>query len=288
MRNFKQLSPIDHLKLIWGRRWYFFVTALIISSAGLIYAIKAPLKYRSVTRILIEPNIVSAEYVPSAVADNQNRLNPIMNLVQSRAFIERLIEEFQLDGYGRDPKFMMDQTVQDVGRSIQVMNATENTFTMSFETTNRELARSVTSRMAEILIQTTSVGRQKKAIDANQFLDEQMRQAEQNLKVHEEKIKQFKNANMGGLPEQSNTNLTALSQLQSQLTILENSIQNAREQRKLLEIRIQEQKQIRNLARSNSRMENLLSPIRTGDYLMPRRPSLPKPRPSTPRNIRIL
>jgi polysaccharide chain length determinant protein (PEP-CTERM system associated) len=260
MRNFGDLSPIGHLILIWRRRWYLLLTALVVSAAGVAYAWKVPLRYKSVTRIMIESSIVSQEYVRSAVDDIRNRLIPIMNLVQSRVFIERLIEEFQLDGYGRDPRFSMDAAVKRVGAAIQVNSATENTFTMSFVWTTRELARAVTRRTAEALIQSTNATRQEKAIEADQFLDEQMRQAEHSLEAHEEKIKQFKNAHLGGLPEQSQTNLNAVSQLQAQLTAVENAIQNARDQRRMLEIRLQEQKQIRTLSRSSSRVENLLRP----------------------------
>jgi polysaccharide biosynthesis transport protein len=260
MRNFKKLNPMDHLVLVWKRRWYFVITALLVSAAGAVYAYKAPLKYRSTARILMEQDFISQEYVHAAVTNNQSRLIPVLNLVQSRSFLEQLIENFQLEGYGQDSMFVMDNAVREVGSAIVVRSATENTFTMSYVGKNPQIAYAVTKGMTELLLQTTTLTRQQKAIDADEFLDEQMRQAERNLQVHEEKIKQFKNAHLGGLPEQSNTNLTSLSQLQSQLTVVENSIQNAREQRKMLEIRLEEQHQLRTLSRSNSRMETLLRP----------------------------
>jgi len=78
--------------------------------------------------------------------------------------------------------------------------------------------------------------------------------AEQDLATHEEKIKQFKTLHLGGLPEQSAANLNALNSLSTQLVSIENSLQQARERQKLLEIRVQQQKRL------NLMTQNILIP----------------------------
>jgi succinoglycan biosynthesis transport protein ExoP len=157
-----------------------------------------------------------------------------------------VIEEFQLYGYGKLNNFTMDNAVTFFQESIQVQSASENTstFTISFTTYSPELARAVTKRVADLLISTTESAREAKAINTDEFIDGQIKQAEQDLRAQEEKMKNFKNVHMGKLPEQSAMNLNALSQLQAQLTATENMIQSARDQRNLLQLRLREQQQL--------------------------------------------
>jgi polysaccharide chain length determinant protein (PEP-CTERM system associated) len=261
MRDFKSLTPVDHLRLVWRRRWYFVLTAVLVTSAGVVYAFRAPRIYKSETRILVESAFVPEEYVrPAMRTTNEDRIDAIREQVQSRTFLERLIEEFQLFGYGQSPSFEMDYAVSILRRNIQVMKLSTNTFTVSFRATSPEAARDVTRRVSDILIQSTVASQKTRAIDADQFLEDQMRQAEADLAAHEEKIKQFKNAHLGELPEQSAANLASLSQLNSQFSANENLIQDTRDRRKLLELRLQEQKQLSTLSQTAARMESLMQP----------------------------
>jgi polysaccharide biosynthesis transport protein len=260
MRDFKNLTPLDHLNLIWRRRWYFIIPALLVSACGVIYAWKAPRFYKSETRILAESAIISDNTNPIMRTTNEDRINAIREQVQSRTFIERLIEEFQLYGYGRLSDFAMDQAVYIFRRNFQILNTSDNSFTISFSAGSPELAREVAKRVADILIQATETARRNKAIDADRFIDDEMRKAEVDLKAHEEKIKQFKNEHLGELPEQTPANLSTLSQLRSQLTIVEGIIQNAHDQRKMTELRLQEQRQLTTLTNTTTRVETLLRP----------------------------
>ena len=261
MRDFKNLTPVDHIGLIWKRRWYFIIPAFLIICGALTYAMLAQRIYKSETRIGVESSIISDDYIRAGTRiTNEDRINVIRDQIQSRTFIERVIEELQLYGYGRLPDFTMDYAVMVFRKQIKVLNTSENSFSISFVSTSPEMARDVTSRVAKILIDDTDEARENKAVNTERFIDDEMRKAEAELKEQEEKIKDFKNKHLGELPEQSATNLSTLSQLRSQLTVTEGMIQNAHDQKKMLELRLQEQKQLSSLSRTTTRVENLLRP----------------------------
>jgi polysaccharide biosynthesis transport protein len=255
MKDFTKLHPLDYLKILRRRWWYTLLTFILVGVAVTVYAWRMPDVYRSESRIMVESAVIAQDYVrPSIRSTPEEQIAAIRGQVQSRTFLEQMIQEFPTLGYGTNPKFSMDDTVRALNKNIEILNTSKNTFSISFSATNPELAQQFTQRMVNSLIQKSTSARKTRAVETDQFLDEQLRRAEQDLATHEEKIKQFKTLHLGGLPEQSAANLNALNSLSTQLVSIENSLQQARERQKLLEIRVQQQKRL------NLMTQNILIP----------------------------
>ncbi len=245
MKDFTKLHPLDYLKILRRRWWYSLLTFVLVGIGVTIYAWRMPDVYRSESRIMVESAVIAQDYVrPSIRSTPEEQIAAIRGQVQSRTFLEQMIQEFPALGYGTNPRFSMDDTVRALNRNIEILNTSKNTFSISFSATQPEIAQQFTRRMVDSLIQKSSSARKTRAVETDQFLDEQLRRAEQDLAAHEEKIKQFKTTHLGGLPEQSVANMNALNSLNTQLVSIENSLQQARERQKLLEIRIQQQKRL--------------------------------------------
>ncbi len=245
MKDFKNLGPLDYLKIVLQRRWYALAVFLLVAAATIAYAWRMPNVYRSESRVMVGTAIIPQEYVrPSDRSSAQQQIAAIRAAVQSRSFLERMIREFQLFGYGTSEDFSMEGTVRALRGNIEIANTSQDTFTIAFSSTDPQRAQAFTKRMVETLIQSNTSSRKTKAIETDQFLDEQLRQTEQKLAEYEEKIKQFKMAHMGELPEQSEANMNALNRLDVQLASTENAIQQLHEKQKLLEIMAEDQKRM--------------------------------------------
>jgi len=170
--------------------------------------------------------------------------------------LQGLIEEFRLYGYQMRKDFSMDEAIGWMRQAIQVKSNSPTTFTLSYSASDARLAQAVTKRLAEVLIQSNSSRRKTRVIETDQFLDDQLRQAENDLATQEEKIKQFKTQHLGELPEQSAANLNVLNGLSAQLSAAENALQHARDQQRVLELRQQEQKRLRLLSNSLDSVRN--------------------------------
>ena len=245
MKDFKSLEVGDYFRIFWRRKWYFIgITPLVIAGA-LVYAWRQPLFYRSETRILVEPPPVPEDLVRSSVRTRpQDRIDAIRSQVQSRSFIERLVEQYRLYGYGSDPGFSMERAVGSVRQSIQIVVSSNSTFTLSFVARDPEGARDITARLANMLVEESSRVRRDRAGVADQFVEKQLRKAELELLAQGEKIRQFKTKHLGELPEQSATNVNVLSGLTTQLAAAENALERARDQLRVLDFRLQEQKRL--------------------------------------------
>jgi polysaccharide chain length determinant protein (PEP-CTERM system associated) len=250
MKDLKNLDPLGYLQIIWRRRWYALTAFILIAGGICSYARWTPNVYRSEARLAIEPAMVPRDYVrPSEITTPEEQIGAVRQHIQSRRFMEQMIQEFQLFGYGGQD-FSMDLATEAVGKSIQVLSTSKNTFTIAYSANDASFAQNFTKRIVETLIQTSSASRKEKAVEADQFLDEQLRQAVQDLAANGEKIKQFKLTHLGALPEQSMANLNALTGLNTRLAGIESSLQSVRDQQKLLDISAQQHKKLGLLTQS--------------------------------------
>ncbi|MBN1567586.1 MAG: hypothetical protein JXA73_07045 [Acidobacteria bacterium] len=252
MKDFKNFSPSDYFSVLWKRKWYALAGFILISGGVAIYSWRTPDVYSSISRIVVIPTIIPQDYVrPSDRSTPEEQIATIQQQVQSRTFLQGIIQDKNLFGYGSDRDFSMDEAINAVSRNIQIIGLSKDTFAISFSATDPHIAQDLTTRIVNDLIRASTSQRKTRALEADQFLDEQLRQTEQELQVHEEKIKQFKLSHLGELPEQNAANMNVLNGLNSQLAAVENALQRARDQEKLISFRLQEQKRLAALTLNN-------------------------------------
>jgi polysaccharide chain length determinant protein (PEP-CTERM system associated) len=263
MKNLMGLEVTDYLGIIWKRRWYVVIPFVLVTAGVSYYARSLVEVYRSEMRILVESPFISEDFVrPTVRTTADDRISSIRQQIASRTFLERIIEQFQIDGYGTRPDFVMEETVRDVRQRIGIERTSNDTFTLSFVDRDPKFAQTATKQLGDELIRLNTALRMDKVIVTDQFLDRQLRQAEQELTAQEEKIKQFKMAHLGELPEQASANLNNLSSLNSQLGAAENALQQARYQQKLLDFRVQQSKRAGALSVGTAeKKENPLAPL---------------------------
>ena len=92
-------------------------------------------------------------------------------------------------------------------------------------------AQEVTNRLATLFITESIKARESQVEDAVDFLVTQVRDARAELEAKEEALRRFKEARMGRLPEQLNTNIATMQMLQQELRTVEESLLFARERR---------------------------------------------------------
>jgi polysaccharide chain length determinant protein (PEP-CTERM system associated) len=238
MIDIKSLGIGGWLRIFWRRKWYFLAVAILVSAGVTIYAMRLPQSFTSETSILVESAIIAEDYVRPAERSNPvERINAVRQQIDSRKFLQRIVEDMQLNGFGTRKDFVMEDAIRGLRSSITVGTTTGNMFKLSYSATEPRSARDVTKRLADVLVQSNNSARKTRALETDQFIDEQLRQIDGQLTAQEEKIKKFKTDHLGELPEQGSANINTLNTLNTQLAGVDNAIQQATDQRKLLELR---------------------------------------------------
>lgn len=243
MKDFTKLGVEDYISMFWRRKWYALITAVVVTAGGVVYALRLPHIYRSQTTLLVQAQGISEGYVkPLDYSKVEERLGAVIQTMISRSLLERVVRGLKLYNYGENPAITMDVAVTALKDTMDVKAAPAGTIVVGFRSTKPALARDVTQRLAEEVIRSRSSSREEQATITDQFLDQQLRQAEKDLAVQEDKMKAFKTQYLGALPEQSATNVAALNGLHSQLINNESALQHALDQQLILEQRLRDLK----------------------------------------------
>lgn len=92
-----------------------------------------------------------------------------------------------------------------------------NLLEISFEYSEPEIARRVTSRLSDLFMATSLAERTKSAVRTREFLEQSVAQTEQKLVAKEKEIEQVERRFAGSLPDQLAENLSDLGRLEEEL-----------------------------------------------------------------------
>ncbi|MBW2589633.1 MAG: protein GumC [Deltaproteobacteria bacterium] len=234
MRNpAEAIKPDEIIKIILRRRWYIIIPFCLSMMIGIYYALTLPKVYSAETLILLQPQRISANYVQSLVSvDLDSRINTLSQQILSRTNLEKIIYEFKLySGPNSENMFMEDKIgsmrkriVVDVTRSRRNTNA----FSISFKGKDPEKIMRVTNALANYFIGENLKTREAQAIGTSDFLEDELSTMRKRLEEVEQALKNYREAYMGGLPEQLESNLRILDRMQEQLIERRQNITDAK------------------------------------------------------------
>jgi polysaccharide chain length determinant protein (PEP-CTERM system associated) len=240
MKNLENLTVSDYIAIFRRRLWYVLVITVLVTAGTVIYVKQLPSIYRSETTIAIAGRFLPEDYIRSMDRQTDaNRMDFVRQQLQSRSFLEGIVQEFHLAGPDG-----LQRAAEVVGSKIEITVFTSNAFKLGFSSTNPLLAQSITNRLAERIIQSNDSFRKEKVHVADQFLEEQFNQAANELAEAEQKIAELRNR---AFPDVGSEVITpdTLRDLRLQLSKLDSDLDSARVQRKSLQRRLEENRQLK-------------------------------------------
>jgi len=234
----RKFTPQDVVRILAHQGWVI----VLLFAAGLAAApwlsALAPELYRSETMIMVIPQRVPDQYVKSTVtATVEDRLPSISTQILSRSRLERTITDFDLYVKQR-AQGIMEDVVQRMRADITVKIEGQDSFRVSYVSSDPKTAQQVTSRLASLYIEENLRDRENLAEETNLFLESQLNEAKDRLVEHEQRLEVYRRRYSGQLPSQLTSNLQAIQNAQLQLQSVSESSNRARERRLLMERQI--------------------------------------------------
>ena len=232
----KNFTLDEYLEILRRRMWYIIIPFVLVMAGASIYAIIAPREYKASTLVLVSPQSVPEDFVHATVTSRvEERLQSIAQEVMSRTRLETIMTEFRL--YEKERKNLSKEEVVELMRkNIQVELPTKKdergSFAISFINDNPNTAMAVANRLSSLFIEENLKIREQQASGTTEFLTNELAASKAKLDQMEASVTQYKRRFMGGLPEQRDTNLKILDQMQNQNQRISESIRAA-EDRKL-------------------------------------------------------
>lgn len=249
MTEQKPLGFQDYLTIGLRRKWYILIPLILGVMGSFVVYKYIPKIYQATTLILVQPQRVPEDYIRPTITDSVvNRLNTISQEILSRTRLEKVIEEFNLYPELRK-KAPMEVVVERLRQSIEVKvqesprnERARNSFSVSYEGTEPKTVMMVTNKLASLFIEENLKVRERQAEGTSEFLAKELSNLEEQLKKKEHDIRNFKERNMGQLPQQLDANLRILERLQQQLQTTSENMRAAEDRAVILQNQIEQLK----------------------------------------------
>jgi polysaccharide chain length determinant protein (PEP-CTERM system associated) len=196
-----------------------WVAIILLSVAALWFL---PKKYLSSTLIMVESEKVPDSFVRSVATRDSGggRLETVREEMLSRTRLEKVLADTQ----PYPDTESLTRAVQKLREATTIRVGGQDGFTVEFMHHDPYKAQEVTERLTTLFIEESISARARQVEEAIEFLEAQVTEARRELDKKDAAVRRYKEAQMGRLPEQLDSNLATLEMLQRQLEAVEESL----------------------------------------------------------------
>jgi polysaccharide chain length determinant protein (PEP-CTERM system associated) len=180
---------------------------------------------------------------PTVTTGMEERLTTIEQQITNRSNLERIVQEMDLYPVLRAQE-PIEKVVEVARRNLTVAKKGDSVFTIYFKDPDPVKAANTANRVADLFIQENLKLREDQAQGTSTFLESELAQTKSRLEQQEARIAAFKQIHMGELPEQRDTNLQQVGQLQDKLAINMEALDKAETRKIFLQRQISELSQM--------------------------------------------
>lgn len=235
----KAYTVDEYIEILYRRIWYIIIPFSLIVAGACAFAVFAPRQYKASTLILVSPQRIPEAFVQATVTSKvEERLQSIAQEVLSRTRLEQVINELKL--YQQEQKKLsLEETVEVMRKDIKVALPTKSDekgyFTISYIGHEPNVVTMVANRLGSHFIEENLKIREMQAVGTSEFLANELTSVKEKLDHLEAAVAQYKRRHMGELPEQRESNIKILEQLQNQYQRVGENLRAAQDRKLFLQ-----------------------------------------------------
>lgn len=186
---------------VWRRRWIALGVTWFVCVSGWTLVASMPDVYESSARIYVDTsNILRPLLSGIAVEDNlENEISFIERTLTSRPNLEKISRMTDLDITATSPS-ETERLLERIKERTAIRSQGKNLYSIQFAASDPKLAKNVVQAYLTLFVES-NLGQSRQDRDAaREFLDEQIREYEDQLTKAEQRLAEFKQENLGLLP----------------------------------------------------------------------------------------
>jgi polysaccharide chain length determinant protein (PEP-CTERM system associated) len=212
----------ERLREVWSRRkWLAVIVFACAAAAGVTLAVSLPDMYRATATVLVEDPRVDA----TVATELDRRLQMITQEILSRKRLEEVIYRYDLYPRLREkgsPEAAVHQMRRDIRAQVRATSFTGSaggtiTLGVSYRGGDPGTVTRVVNTLAGFYLEQDRSIREREASGTVRQLAAQLQELKQTVDQQEREVASFQERHLGELPQQSEANLVALEQLQTEL-----------------------------------------------------------------------
>jgi polysaccharide chain length determinant protein (PEP-CTERM system associated) len=208
----------------WRYRWHALVVAWGVMILGAVLVFSLPNRYQSSAQVYADTNSLNNPLLRGIAVqpDIRGRLDVITRTLLSRPNLETVADKTGLSVRATTPADK-DALLVKLGAAVQIQDAgARNLYNISYSDVDPEMAQKVVQAFVEVLMNDTLGENTASTTSAQDFLQQQVDDYNNRLNVAEQKLADFKKANLGNLPGTGGPDLaTRLQDAEAKLQDLE-------------------------------------------------------------------
>ena len=222
----KVYRPEDVVRILRKRAWLVLVPWALVAAATAVVARKLPDTYMSQAMIQVIPPRVPDSIVRTvAPARLEDRLQAARVNILSRTRLERLIQDLDLYQKERASGEIMQDIIEQMQRDIVVTPVKGDAFTVSYFGRDRRQVKDVAERLSGFFIEESLKDGERRAENTQDFVKSQAEESLRKLREVEDKVTKYRMAHANELPQQLNSNQSAVQSTQQQLGLIVQSME---------------------------------------------------------------
>lgn len=239
----KSYTIDEYIEILYRRIWYIIIPFCLIFTGACVLAIIAPRQFMASTLILVNPQSIPEAFLQTTVTPRiEERLQSIaQEVVLSRTRLEQIISELNL--YEEEQKTLSgEEIVSIMKKNIKVELPTtkdekneKGYFTISYTGRDPNVVTTVANRLGSQFIEENLKIRALQTVGTSEFLTNELTPVKEKLDRLEAAVVQYKRRHMGELPEQRESNMRILEQLQNQNQRIGESLRAAQDRKLFLQ-----------------------------------------------------
>ncbi len=245
----RALDVEDYIDIVRRHKGWIFGPFLFCLVASVVGVYLWPDTYVSVAVVKVVPQQVPEAMVPSVKTQQMfDQINSLEQTILSRSTLTTIINNYGL--YPRERTRMPIEDVIDLmKRNIVISPVATNTaggpsrsipaFAVQYSYEDRYKAQRVVSDLTSRFIDENTRNRSSQGYQLEQFMKDELDAAKKELDAVENKLTEFRMQNNGRLPDQVQSNTSALQALNMQLNTIDTAISRANQDKLQLEGRRQ-------------------------------------------------
>ena len=204
--EFRPRKISEYLRSARRRKWLILLPTIAIGLAIAYVVFRLPDVYESSTLIVVKPSTLPNSVVPTITEETLTReLTSISQVVTSRSSLQPLMEKYDLFKEERLRGEPTELLIDQMRKQIKVeVNTSRNDITNGFNITYRgrdpKSTQAVAAELASKYIDEQTKGTINAGTSAKQFIEEQVRQAKEELDTIDTQRLNYLQQNMNNLP----------------------------------------------------------------------------------------
>jgi len=218
---------LAQLWVVLHHRYIALITSIIICSAGWVFIEFIPDKYQAETKVYLDTQSVLKSLLRGLAVDTDTRersAEVMQRTLITRPNMQKVVLETDLNLDVNGPletERLIDRLMKDIKiNSVSLLRGRQsnsNLYRISYSDKDPEIAKSVIVVLLNIFVESILGESRKDTHDAEEFLDVQIRDYEKRQYEAEQRLKLFKQKNVGVMPEEGRTHYQKLAELDSKL-----------------------------------------------------------------------